>query len=365
MATFTEWLKKTYLKLLLGINFFCAGLLLLVYLAPFIPPTWFYLLAVLALGYPFLVLVNILFVCWWLYQRHRGVYISLLSLGLGFMYLLNLVGLNLGGHYVPDTARTIVSYNVRYFNAPLIADAAKQQHELQTILEDIAYTQPAIFCGQEFSAKTDSETKQVFDYLQNQLKLKHQYRGGGSSLAICSQYPIIKTATLSFEGTYNGAIYADIQLPNKIIRVYNVHLQSTRLGNDAAEVLKKKNITTLNKKDTQVKYKRIGSKLKRAFIERTEQARAIAQNIKDCPHEVVICGDMNDTPMSYAYHTLVKGLKDSFYEKGVGLGSTYAGSLPALRIDYILTSPSINIYTHKVLPKTRSDHYAVVAKVGF
>lgn len=364
MAAFTEWLKRTYLKLLLGINFFCAGLLLLVYLAPFIPPTWFYILAVLALGYPFLVLVNLLFVVWWLYKRHRGVYISLGTLALGFMYLFNLIGLNFGNQYIPDTATTVVSYNVRYFNAPLITDVRKQQQELQAILEDIAFTKPMILCGQEFSAKTDTETKQVFAYLQNNLKLKHIHRGGGSSLAICSKYPILKTATLSFEGSYNGAIYADLQLPNKIIRVYNVHLQSTGLGNDADEVLKKKNITTLNKKDTQVKYQRIGNKLKNAFIKRTEQARAIALNIKSCPHEVLICGDMNDTPMSYAYHTLVQGMKDSFHEKGKGLGSTYAGSLPALRIDYVLTSPTIEIYSHEVLPKTQSDHYAVKAQLG-
>ncbi|MCP4438917.1 MAG: endonuclease, partial [Aureispira sp.] len=126
----------------------------------------------------------------------------------------------------------------------------------------------------------------------------------------------------------------------------------------------KKNITSLNDKNTQAKYQRIGSKLKNAFIKRTEQARAIAKSIKECPHEVIVCGDMNDTPMSYAYHTIVKGLKDSFYEKGRGIGSTYAGKLPALRIDYILTSSTIDVYSHQVLSKTLSDHYAVTANIG-
>jgi endonuclease/exonuclease/phosphatase family metal-dependent hydrolase len=73
---------------------------------------------------------------------------------------------------------------------------------------------------------------------------------------------------------------------------------------------------------------------------------------------------LNDTPFSYAYHTLSYGLKDSFSERGSGFGITYNGPIPGLRIDYILTSPQINIHSHDVLSSTLSDHYPVFSTVS-
>jgi endonuclease/exonuclease/phosphatase family metal-dependent hydrolase len=75
-----------------------------------------------------------------------------------------------------------------------------------------------------------------------------------------------------------------------------------------------------------------------AFAMRARQAEILREHIAASPHPVIVCGDFNDTPLSYSYRLMSKGLKDSFMEKGWGLGTTYAGALPALRIDYILCS---------------------------
>ena len=85
----------------------------------------------------------------------------------------------------------------------------------------------------------------------------------------------------------------------------------------------------------------IGSRLKTAFTMRAEQAQIIANYIKDSPHPVIVMGDFNDTPQSYAYRKIKKGLNDSFRKSGRGFGNTYAGELPSFRIDYIMYGPPL------------------------
>ena len=74
---------------------------------------------------------------------------------------------------------------------------------------------------------------------------------------------------------------------------------------------------------------------------------------------------MNDTPISYAYAQLTQQLKDSFRVRAFGLGTTYAGSLPLLRIDYILSSKLLKIRSHQVLSANFSDHYPILSRLSF
>jgi endonuclease/exonuclease/phosphatase family metal-dependent hydrolase len=169
---------------------------------------------------------------------------------------------------------------------------------------------------------------------------------------------------ISFEGSGNGAIHADVQIQNQKIRIYAIHLQSTKLGNAADEVLKGDNLSSLNKKETQEKYIKVEEKLSNAFEMRAIQAREIAAHIADSPYPVILCGDLNDIPMSYSYRIISKGLKDSFTERGKGLGTTYAGSLPMLRIDYIFTSKMFEVLKHQIQDKAITDHYALTSDLN-
>ena len=51
---------------------------------------------------------------------------------------------------------------------------------------------------------------------------------------------------------------------------------------------------------------------------------------------MIVAGDFNDTPVSYTYRKIRKGLNDSFVTSGYGAGFTYRGNYPPNRIDYIL-----------------------------
>jgi len=360
-----RWLKNTFTKLLFGANILFSLLLLCSYLAIWVPPSTFYWFAILANGYPFLLIINLLFALIWLYRRKRYFYLSLATILLGGTHLFNLVGFNyLKNTPTSDTIR-VMSYNVRYFNATALSNQKQLKQAQEKILRTIEAQAIDIFCGQEFSGKTTRYTQRAKQFLKDKMGLKHHFQGGGSSLAISSKYPILKKGTIDFPNSYNGAIYVDLQYNNKTLRVYCFHLQSIGLGSDEHEIFDEENLSSLGQNATQKKYYRISNKLKEAFLQREEQANFIAQHIRNSPHPVLVCGDMNDTPNSYAYGQLAKNLTDAFREKGSGLGSTYAGFLPFLRIDYIFTSPINQVETFEVISNSSSDHYPIYTHIRF
>ena len=72
---------------------------------------------------------------------------------------------------------------------------------------------------------------------------------------------------------------------------------------------------------------------------------------------ILIMGDFNDTPISYAHHTIGKGLTDAFSASGRGMGISYNENFFWFRIDHILCSPNIKPYNCTVEHVDYSDHY--------
>ncbi|MGH1335586.1 MAG: endonuclease/exonuclease/phosphatase family protein [Aureispira sp.] len=354
------WLKNAAYRLLFGANILMSLLLLGAYLAVWIPPSQFYWPSVLAVGYPFLFFIHLLFAFFWIYKRKRYVYLPILMLGLGWAHFLNFFAYKGLSATTPAAKNLrVMSYNVHYFNVGG-QQAKKDQARILSNIEEQAID---VFCGQEFSSKTKENNQQINQQMQQ--RLPYHSKGGGSSLAIFSKFPILKQGTIDFPNSYNGAIYADLQSPQGTVRVYCFHLQSIGLGNDESELLDRENLSTLGQSTTQKTYQRINNKLKHAFLQREKQVNFISQHIRESPYPVIVCGDMNDTPSSYAYGQLSNHLQDAFRQRGVGFGSTYAGILPLLRIDYIFTSSKAVIERFEVLPYRVSDHYPIYAQLSF
>jgi endonuclease/exonuclease/phosphatase (EEP) superfamily protein YafD len=101
-------------------------------------------------------------------------------------------------------------------------------------------------------------------------------------------------------------------------------------------------------------------KLKTAYIKRAEQAKKVTHHRKSSPYPVIVCGDFNDTPVSFAYHKMSTGLKDAFLQKGKGRGNTYLGRF-SLRIDYILYSNGIEALEFDKIEAELSDHYPILS----
>jgi endonuclease/exonuclease/phosphatase family metal-dependent hydrolase len=107
------------------------------------------------------------------------------------------------------------------------------------------------------------------------------------------------------------------------------------------------------------------NQLKKGFIKRADQAKSIREHIEQASIPVIVCGDFNDTPVSYTYHVIAKGMHNTFVEKGYGYSSTYSGIFPNIPIDYILVDTSFNVLSYKVIKEKQSDHFPVISNIKF
>lgn len=344
-------------------NHIAAIALLISYLAPHVSPENFWFIAFFGLAYPILVIINLLFVIYWAGQLKKRAAYSLIIIFGGWTQISNYAQISLKTS--PDKSKKnikIMSYNVKVF------DLYNWTHNLETrskMFELLRDESPDIFCLQEFyskdSCKLDNldsvvkiqKAKNVHvEYTANVKPLQH------FGIATFSSYPIIGKGKVNFGYRSNNiCIYTDIKMGNDTIRVYNMHLQSISFNQTNYKYVEDLQKDVENEDVEQSK--NILKRLKRAFIKRSQQADLIQESIAASPYPVVICGDFNDTPASYAYHTISKNLEDAFIESGNGFGRTYVGVFPSFRIDYILHSSSYKACNFQTIREELSDHFPV------
>jgi endonuclease/exonuclease/phosphatase family metal-dependent hydrolase len=175
-----------------------------------------------------------------------------------------------------------------------------------------------------------------------------------------SRYPIVHKVRIDFEESLNGCIATDILWGDDTIRIYNCHLQSIRLRGDYNDLLDSLIFHYSEKQLDELKD--ISVRMRQAYIQRAEQADILAVHISSSPYPVIVCGDFNDTPLSYTYHKLSRNLKDAFTESGSGVGNTFRGILPYIRIDYVLYSPLFRSHHYTTRKVPWSDHFPVMTR---
>ena len=258
----------------------------------------------------------------------------------------------------------IMSYNVRLFDLynPDFQEAKKNKNK---IIQYIVKQNPDIACFQEFyhqDVPTKFTTKDTLTQLLNTRDYHERYKHvkwGRKNYGICilSKYEMIEKGDIVFpedEPTYNYCIYADIVTPEDTIRVYNIHLQSIRLQLDDYAVFE-----NAQKEEESSNIFTVITKVKKAYPIRARQTKLLIEHIKNSPHPVVVCGDFNDTPMSYTYNQFNSLLTDAFRNSSFGIGKTYAGKIPAGRIDYIFHSSKLGSCDFEIQNESISDHYAI------
>jgi endonuclease/exonuclease/phosphatase (EEP) superfamily protein YafD len=180
-------------------------------------------------------------------------------------------------------------------------------------------------------------------------------------MATFSKFPIVRKGETDFNRSLNGSIYSDIVKDADTFRIFNCHLQSIRLRKEYNKLL---DSLVFNYSDRQLnEIKDISLRIREAFIQRAEQVNILSQQIRLSPFPVIVCGDFNDTPVSYTYKRLSRGLKDAFIESGSGVGNTYRGNVSFIRIDYVLYSRPFRSRKYSAEKINWSDHYPV--KVDF
>ena len=359
-------MRKLADKIILVLNALASAGLLTAYLAPVVNPSKVILPALFGLAYPFLLILNLVFLCYWLIQLKKEILISLIVILLGWNHLNNLLPLNFKDAKIPETSSAdrmfkVLSYNVKGFNNYKWTSNPKTKEE---IIGFVKQQEPDFLCFQEYY--TSTRAGQSHSNISNQLRsfresavyyTTDQSNKNGFGIATFSKYPIIKKSRIPFNSSFNAAMYTDILFQNDTIRIFNIHLQSIRFRQEDYAFMDTVSLKYSNRQ--MVGLRNIGSQLKKAFTLRAEQATMIANYIKDSPHPVVVMGDFNDTPQSYAYRKIKKGMHDAFRKSGRGFGNTYAGELPSFRIDYIMYSNPLHSYEFKRIKTDYSDHFPI------
>ena len=187
-------------------------------------------------------------------------------------------------------------------------------------------------------------------------------------MIVLSKYAIKRWKPLPLgSNTGNMAMWVDIEIPseyafrrNAQIRIYNLHLQSFRFAKKDYEVMQKQK----EQKEIDMEgSKGIISRLRLGYQRRAQQVGIVKQSVLNCDLPKVICGDFNDIPVSYSYRQLSAGMRDAFVEAGRGLETTYKGSMPSFRIDYVLFDNPMRAVNYKSIKEVPSDHKLLVTEL--
>ncbi len=329
-------------KFIYFINTLLALALLVSYLLPYISPEKFPFLAILSLFVPALIIINSLFVLYWLIKLKKQLLLSTLILVVGWSFNSSLIQFT-GKELSNEKGLSIMSYNVRMFNRWKWID---NDSIGKNIINFVKSKDADIVLFQEYYILEKEKLDYEYKYIKTQKK------DNKTGLAIYSKYPIINKGSLNLENTSNNIIFIDIIKEKDTVRIYNFHLQSLQLN-------------TNEENFGQENSEKLIARLKESFKIQAEQTNVFLEHEKAWKGKKIVAGDFNNTSYSWVYNQIVNDKTDAFLEAGEGFGKTFNYWFP-LRIDFILTDKNTSVNSYQSFQKQKnSDHFPILTNISF
>lgn len=347
-----------------------ALLLSFMYLSPYVSPDASWVFSVLGLVAPVIYVSGIILFLYWVIRWRWGY--------AGLMLVLLLFGVpKISLYYRMDTLRhygepaydrsalKVMTYNVRMFYGD------DGRHTVDSLAAFVNRYDPDILCLEEFSDQARGAVTR-FDSLiapgyRRAVYSRDSECTGGISLAVYSKFRILDSGRIDcineVDTTRATAVWADLKLDRDTVRVFCNHLRSTHIKSADSDYLMNYRFLT----DT-ARHEKLHSMLSRFrynSISRSHQVEQLAQAIAATPYARIVCGDFNDTPLSYTYRLMSRGLQDAFREKGRGFSHTYRGFYNTFRIDYVLVSDDFEVISYEVPQVEFSDHHPVFVRLKY
>ena len=349
--------KKVLNPLFFVLNSIAAIAFVIALAAPNIPPTSLSFFAFAATGFPLLLLINMLFLIWWLAQLNKRIILPVACMLIGFTALQKTFRFGNPYQEIRDVDKlSVMTYNVRSFNRYRWLNAA----DIPTrIMEVIQKEDPDVIFFQEYHQNSS------FDLPNYPYRLfGDQNNGIKAGLAIYSKIRLTESQIMRLDDSNLGSnlIAAKISWKGKMINLLNVHLASVGLERPDYATLEDPNYEQT--KNLKTGLSKIVVRLNHAYRRRAAQSQKLKSFIREQKDAVILAGDFNDVPLSYSYHLINEYLLDSFIEGGgSGFGSSYVRGPFPLRIDYIWHSSDLRSKNYRVEREELSDHFPV--KVDF
>lgn len=358
--------SRGFKYIIFATNVVAIVLLLLSTRAQTIPPSQWVIVSLLGMGFPILLFINIIYLLFWtIFLQWKYILVSLIGIACCWGSISTYIPVHTPTEQLPEGCLKFMTYNVRGFNW-LTGDTARTN----PILTYIANSGADIICMQEFAVEERKRKDKIislaeFDDIMEAYPYRTVIRLGNTDdstiygLACYSKYPIMRVARVPIESDFNGSAMYEIKIGWKTITIVNNHLESNHITEED-KVLYKELVVNRSREKLDEVAQNMVQRLDVAFKAREIQANTIASAIakqREESNAIVICGDFNDPPISYAYRTIRGKMADSFAENGRGMGITYHENGFLFRIDYIMHTRNIYSYNSYVDRVKYSDHY--------
>ena len=210
--------------------------------------------------------------------------------------------------------------------------------------------------GQRLTLPMLREARRQYPYTYYDFKHYNSRRQFGN--VVFSRYPLIHKQTIRYESASNISSQCDVVVGADTLRLVVNHLESFKLEDSDFHI---DSLTSGNFKESS-----LNRKLTKTSQLRRKQVQQVRSAIRQSPYPAIAVGDFNAVPLSLVYWTMNLGMRDCFAETSVGrYGATYQRKGIGIRIDYIFCSRELVPLACRTEKKHYSDHYPVVATIGW
>lgn len=331
----------------------------------YVAPTHCSVLGLMGLTFPVFWGINLLVFLGLLPFTRRIALIPLLGLIITAPYAHDYCPVNLPSS-VPQQGIKVMTYNTHGFGDFGYVAKSRDEEGRNKIALFMAEQNPDIIAYQE-GISSWALKKTVLPVLDKKNLHHDNVSEDGFGFGCFSRFPIVSKEIISENDMVRAAVFKLLQNPNDTIFLVVTHLQSMGLDtNDRNNFQHNLSYIVDNNKDFKAHSMwGIIKKIASASVPRAEQAQKVAQYIEEHANEkLIVCGDFNETPISYPYQKIINAgpLSDAFVTSGNGFGRSFNKHGLFVRIDHIMYNHNHwKSHASKVMSNVAlSDHYAVI-----
>lgn len=351
-------LKNILLSVFTGASVMVAAATVAVAYSDRLDPIAHPVLACAGMVFPIFLVANLVVLLLWLMVKWRRVWIPIAAFVLAFPSIRIFMPLHTSSE-APEGCIKVLSYNVAAYGGNY-----RYNQAMDTIFGYLKQQKADIVCFQE-DMTVKFNPVEHFPELYPYNDTVHVTPPGYpliNAVGIHSRFPIIRRERIGYESLANGSVAFFLQIGADTVIVVNNHLESTHLSTDDRQRYKAMMRGDMDRASTKEETRLILDKLSKAMAQRAEQAKAVSRYIEQHrSYPLIVCGDFNDTPISYVRRTIAQGLTDCYVDTGNGLGLSYNQRGFNFRIDHIMCSSHFKPYNCYVDDKMdASDHYPII-----
>lgn len=347
-------LKKIPLIIFLALNLLVIVAMNFCAYTAWMPPQEHAHLSYYGLMFPAFWVADAIFIVFWLIFKWKLTFIPLVGMLLCASSVRAYFPVNWPSD-PPEGSIKVLSYNVMAFG-----DDKKVTWNENVIMDYILNSQADIICLQEARKSIIDEAldsiSTIYPYNYREL-LTDNY------LLCFSKFPIDSVYEIDYHSKTNHTYVYEMLVDGDTLVVLNNHLESYRLSSsdkaDYRSIIR--NYQHPDRNDSETKYQGLTEKITMHDSIRGEQADSVSAFLARNQHRnIILCGDLNSSPISYVHHRLTEYLDDAYTRSGNGPGISYHRSGMYFRIDHIMVSPHLTAYGAKVDASIKnSDHYPI------